>query len=109
MKWVPAPDDAPEVLRFWLARRKLEGATTEDLVFPCPPSPRNKRKSDWTGYRKENIEELWDTAADACRVEMTWYQATRHSFVTRNLESGASLDEVSEAVGHSSPMVTKRF
>jgi integrase len=29
--------------------------------------------------------------------------------VTRSLEAGASLDEVSEAVGHSSPVVTKRF
>ena len=109
MKWVPAPEDAPEVLRFWLARRKLEGAAGEDLVFPCPPSPRNKRKSAWTGYRKENIEDLWNTAADDCKVKMTWYQATRHSFVTRNLERGASLDEVSEAIGHSSPVVTKRF
>ena len=26
-----------------------------------------------------------------------------------SLEAGASLDEVSEAVGHSSPVVTKRF
>ena len=63
MKWVPAPEDAAEVLRFWLARRKLEGAAGEDLVFPCPPSPRNKRKSAWTGYRKENIEDLWN---DGC-------------------------------------------
>lgn len=40
---------------------------------------------------------------------MTWYQATRHSFVSRHLSRGASLDEVSAAVGHSSPVVTKRF
>jgi hypothetical protein len=40
---------------------------------------------------------------------MTWYQATRHSFVSRHLSRGASLDEVSAAVGHSSPIVTKRF
>jgi integrase len=109
MKWVPAPIDAEEVLRFWLARRTKEGAGPEDLLFPCPPSPRNPRKSDWKGYRKEQIEDLWDTAATTCNVKMTWYQATRHSFVTRNLENGASLDEVSEAVGHSSPVVTKRF
>jgi len=40
---------------------------------------------------------------------MTWYEATRHSFVSRHLANGASLDEVSAAVGHSSPVVTKRF
>ena len=40
---------------------------------------------------------------------MTWYEATRHSFVSRHLANGASLDEVSAAVGHSSPVVTKRL
>jgi integrase len=40
---------------------------------------------------------------------LTWYQATRHSFVSRSLKSGASLDEVSAAVGHSSPMVTRAY
>jgi hypothetical protein len=28
---------------------------------------------------------------------MTWYEATRHSFVSRHLSTGASLDEVSAA------------
>ena len=32
-----------------------------------------------------------------------------HSFVSRHLANDASLDEVSAAVGHSSPVVTKRF
>jgi len=40
---------------------------------------------------------------------MTWYQATRHSFVSRHLSRGASVDEVSAAVGHSSLVVTRRF
>ena len=39
---------------------------------------------------------------------MTRYQATRHSSVSRHLTRGASLDEVSAAVGDSSPVVTKR-
>jgi integrase len=40
---------------------------------------------------------------------MTFYESGRHSFVSRTLSRGASLDEVSAAVGHSSPMVTKRY
>lgn len=40
---------------------------------------------------------------------MTFYHATRHSFVSRSLSRGASLDEVSAAVGHSSPIVTRRY
>jgi hypothetical protein len=52
---------------------------------------------------------LWRNAADTCKVELTWYQATRHSFVGRNLGAGASLDEVSSAIGHGPPAVTKGF
>ena len=121
MKWVPAPSDSDDFLGLWLKRRKLQGAKPEDLVFPAPPAPNSIRKRDWHGYRKEFIEDCWAAAKDAhnkkCekehhedrKVDMTWYQATRHSFVTRNLEAGASLDEVSDAVGHSSPGVTRRF
>ena len=50
-----------------------------------------------------------DKVANEVKPTMTWYEATRHSFVSRHLSSGASLDEVSAAVGHSSPVVTKRF
>ncbi|HEY3804521.1 MAG TPA: hypothetical protein VGL61_18015 [Kofleriaceae bacterium] len=50
-----------------------------------------------------------DKIANEEKPKMTWYQATRHSFVSRHLSGGASLDEVSAAVGHSSPVVTKRF
>jgi hypothetical protein len=41
--------------------------------------------------------------------EIGRYQATGHSSVSRLLEASASLDEVSAAVGHSSPVVTKRY
>jgi integrase len=109
MKWVPSPADAEEFLGVWLKRRKLQGAQPEDLVFVCPVSPKNPRKHPWKGYRKEHVEDCWNEVAKEHKVELTWYQATRHSFVTRHLEAGVSLDEVSEAVGHSSPVVTKRF
>jgi integrase len=107
VKWVPAPADWETFLGIWLKRRKLQGAKEEDLVFPAPPS--EKRRREWLGYTKEEVEEHWEAAAEKCGVKLTWYQATRHSFVSRNLEAGASLDEVSAAVGHSSPVVTKRF
>jgi hypothetical protein len=81
-----------------------------------PAKPQNRRpKSEWTGYRKEFVESVWEevTRGEEKRVEgvehLTWYQATRHSFVSRNLKAGASFDEVSAAVSHSSPLVTKRF
>ena len=121
VKWVPAPEDCAEFLGPWLAQRKAQGAGPEDRVFPC------KRRKGLC-FRKEYVESRWEAAApkhvgrrevlrkkkgDAIANElvpkMTWYQATRHSFVGRHLSRGASLDEVSAAVGHSSPVVTKRF
>jgi integrase len=111
VKWVPAPYDAEARVKVQLARRRLQGATGDELLFPYVPKKRQNRRrtSDWTGYRKEYVEALWDDAAEAVGIDMTWYEATRHSFVSRSLKAGASLDEVSAAVGHSSPLVTRRF
>jgi integrase len=112
LKWVPAPLDAEDVLRLHLKRRQLQGAKANDLVFLfTPDKPQNRRRtSEWRGYRKEYLAQCWDRAAKACKVKgLTFYEATRHSFVSRNLKAGISLDEVSAAVGHSSPAVTKRF
>jgi integrase len=111
IKWAPAPVDASNVLKLHLARRRLNGAKDDDLTFPFEPAkPQNRRRtSSWTGYRKEYIEAVWDEAAKKVCVDITWYQATRHSFVSRSLKNGASLDEVSAAVGHSSPIVTRTY
>jgi integrase len=46
---------------------------------------------------------------DELGVKLSWHEATRHSFVSRTLAAGVPLDEVSAAVGHSSPVVTMRF
>jgi len=108
VKWVPAPVDAEEVLKLHVKRRKLNGATADDLVFVPPKLPRRPRKSSWAGFRKEHIHAVWDSARKALGVSMTWYQATRHTAVSRALKAGVPLDEVSAAVGHSSPDVTGR-
>lgn len=42
-------------------------------------------------------------------VRPVWSRPTSSSFVRRHLSRGASFDEVRAAVGHSSPVVTKRF
>lgn len=109
VKWAPAPADWEMFLGLWLKKRRLQGAKDDDLVFIAPVSAKNPRKTEWTGYRKENLEDCWAAAAKHSGLALTWYQATRHSFVSRNLAAGASLDEVSAAVGHSSPVVTRRF
>jgi integrase len=117
-KWVPAPDDAEQFLGVWLKRRRVEGAKDDDLVFPFvpPQRPSRKRSTGWTGYTRAFLRDAWQQARAKVLAEnpdidipenIVWYEATRHSFVSRNLEAGASLDEVSSAVGHSNPKVTQ--
>lgn len=103
-KFVPAATDTAAVIGRWLVQRQAEGAGPEHLVFP--------RKSGKPGCWSDTlVSRAWRETAE--RVEptqkLTWYQATRHSFVSRNLAHGESLDEVSAAVGHSSPVVTRRY
>src|SRR6185437_11881339 len=41
------------------------------------------------GYRPRGPHgQCWDEAAKACGVDLTWYQATQHSFVSRALRDG---------------------
>lgn len=103
IKWVPAADNCKEFLGPWLAQRAADGAGPEDLVFPGPRFPERP-------CRKEYIEGHWERIRDQFALgNLTWYQATRHSFTSRLLAAGASLDEVSAALGHSSPVVTRRY
>jgi integrase len=102
MKWVPAPEDAEAVLGPWIEIRKAQEAGPEDPVFYCPTT------SDHL-YNKMFLGRALDSVTEALGLEMTWYQATRHSFVSRSILGGATLDEVSAAVGHSSPVVTRRY
>ena len=75
---------------------------TAERLIRGEPFERSQNDYDWLGKmgNKVEIEQ---------KPKMTWYQTTRRSFVTRHLSRGASLDEVSAAVGHSSPIVTKRY
>jgi integrase len=102
MKWVPAPNDAAALFRPWLALRRSQGGQPEELLFPC-------KSRQGRPYRKELLEARWEAVARKLGLRMTFYEATRHSFVSRSLSRGASLDEVSSAVGHSSPIVTRRY
>lgn len=102
VKRVPAPVDARLVLGPWLDRRRAEGAGPECYVFPC-----ESRGGSY--HRPELIRDRWKKAAAKVGCSLTWYQATRHSFTTRSIKAGASLDDVSSALGHSSPVVTRRY
>lgn len=101
-KWVPAADDCESFLRAWLVARKNQGAGPESYVFPSPKYENKPATKDW-------LDKHWNLVRAKLKLEVTWYQATRHSFTSRLLQAGATLDEVSDALGHSSPIVTRRY
>jgi integrase len=99
VKWAPASDDGVAVLGPWRERRRAAGAGPEAFVFA---------RADGSHLRKEFVEWHWERARDALGLTLTFYEATRHSFASRNLSRGVPLDEVASALGHSTPAVTAR-
>jgi integrase len=116
-KKVPAPADAVKVLQAHLKRRKRMGAKSEDLVFPyqrpATKRPGRKRTSEWAawaGFHPKEIRSKWRVAARRLGLpdDLTFYGATRHTWATKSLLAGASLEEVSRALGHATTEITKR-
>lgn len=115
-KKIPAPIDAAEALKLHLARRKLQGAGPEDLVFVPPKPPRRKRVTDWEGFRKEHIRDLWRTACETVglvegaekRPTVTWYGATRTTAATRAAKVDVPVEQIADSLGHASRDVTTR-
>jgi integrase len=99
VKWAPAPDDVQQLLASWLARREAEKAESEQYVFPAVGGGL---------VSKMQRSRAWRALPAELRGAMTWYEASRHSFASRNLEAGVPLEEVSGALGHSTPAVTLR-
>jgi integrase len=109
VKWAPAAMDALTVLGPHLAARRAAGGTDDDLVFVPILVADRPRKTTWRGLKKEYVRDRWDDARRVTKVEMTFYEATRHSFISRSLSAGVPLEEVSSAVGHSTTEMTKRY
>jgi integrase len=105
-KVVPAPADITEVMGSYLAARRAE-AKPSDPLFVYTPTAGRPRKDDWRGMTYDYLKTSWARVRAATGLTLTWYQATRHSFVSRSLAAGATYDEVSAAVGHSSVLITK--
>jgi len=116
VKWSPSPVDAEDVLALHIKRRKLQGAKGDDPVFPYerPVGQRGRSRvstwKGWGGYHPKQIRSTWRKVADDLGLpkDLTFYGASRHSYTTKALMAGASLDEVSAVLGHADPATTKR-
>jgi len=100
-KFAPAPRDLPALLGPWIARRRAEGATDADLVFPA--------RDGRFPYGKDEVGYQWRKVRTALELPqaLTFHRAGRHSFASRGLAAGASIDEISQALGHSSVALTQ--
>jgi integrase len=82
--------------------RKEAGAKPEDRLFDFLPVKPNACRVA--------CSRAWREAAPLAGVKaLTWYTASRHTFASRALAAGASIEQVSAALGHSSPTITQRF
>lgn len=109
-KWCPAPDGWVQWLQPIIDSRRAEGAGDDAVLFRyVPPHGRPRKDPKWEGMTEDSLKTAWEGVREKVPAvrDMRWYDGTRHSFVSRALAAGASMDEVSAAVGHSSILVTK--
>ncbi len=90
---MPAPLDGAAVLGPIVATRLATGASPEDLLLvdqDGDPLDRHQVGHRWRVVRK----------ALTLPAGLSFYKASRHSFASRALASGASAEAIAEALGH---------
>ncbi len=60
-------------------------------------------------YDPNGLSHTWKHAGKEAGIEITMYNATRHSFASHRVNAGFSLDQVGAVLGHSSTDMTKRY
>ena len=108
-KWPPRPTDFEKVMGPWLKRRSAEGAKDESLVFPCSTRGGRCFNKKFFSTMMKKMKKALSAKGIELPPGLTWHQATRDSYVTRNSEKGGSIEEASRACNHSSTTVTKKF
>lgn len=97
---------APALRRFRLAtggRGRLFG--------PDRPGRRSGRNGTPAQFMRPNtLHNALETALADCKLpDLTWYQATRHTFASQWVIDGGSMERLALILGHSSTEVTRRY
>lgn len=101
-RFVPIQDDLMPVLRAWKLR------SSSPAVVP----PLRRRRQGGSFMKPQT---LWRAlravrkAADPALPVVNWYQATRHTYASQWVMSGADMRELQMHLGHSSVLVTERY
>ena len=114
VKTVPAPVDAAEAFKMHVARRKLQGAKPDDLVFV--PTKMLSRRSGWAGIRRETVKYAWWRACKAVGLVgddgktpvLTFYGATRKTAASRADRSDVAVEQISDSLGHADTAMTRK-
>jgi integrase len=94
---VPILDALFPVLKQWRE-------TTGGRGLVCPPEREGNFLDEHTlGIRLDKVLKALGLP------DVTWYQATRHTFASLFVMNGGSLEKLSEMLGHSTMLVTKRY
>jgi integrase len=107
-RFVPIIDDLAPLL----ASDKLRTGGQGRLFQPSSPGRRAGRNgTPSTFMRISTLHDALDAALKECKLpsELTWYQATRHTFASHWVMQGGSLEKLAHILGHSSTEVTKRY
>ncbi len=103
---VPIFDDLmPELLRF---RHQTGG---EGFLF-APKQPGRKAGKNGTRsrfMRPNTLNDALDLVLGKTKLEMTWYEATKHTFASHFLINGGSIERLAVILGHSTSEVTKVY
>ena len=96
-----------------LARYKLATGGTGLLFQATQPGRRAGRNGTRARFMRPGTlhEALAEARAgfDPALPEVTWYQATRHTFASQWVISGGSMERLALILGHSSTEVTRRY
>ena len=115
VKKAPAPVDVAEALKMHVARRRLQGAGPDDLLFVPTKTSKRPRANDWRGFKKENIRDLWWAACKTAKLvddegkpTVTWYGSTRTTQGTRAAKADVPIEQISKSLGHASTEITEK-
>jgi integrase len=91
--------------------RWLEGKPTSGLMFrPKHPKRGGRAGSPSQFVRPSTLNKHLRKALVACKFrDLTWYEATRHTFASLWVLSGGSIEKLAKLMGHSSTRVTERY
>lgn len=59
--------------------------------------------------RPNTLDDALDTVLGKMKLEMTWYEATKHTFASHFLINGGSIERLAVILGHSTSEVTKVY